>query len=76
MVRTQKIIMYSDLLATSSDIGYSLFLAYMGDKNTMRKFDLGGYLVTLYQISHSFIVISAIEREFYTKRIIEKLNEA
>ena len=76
MARTQKIIMYSDLLATSSDIGYSLFLAYMGDKNTMRKFDLGGYLVTLYQISHSSNVISAIEREFYTKRIIEKLNEA
>lgn len=76
MVRTQKIIMYSDLLATSSDIGYSLFLAYLGDKNTMRKFDLGGYLVTLYQISHSSNVISAIEREFYTKRIIEKLNEA
>lgn len=73
--RTCKIIMYSNILATVSDIGYSIFTAYMGDKNTMRKFDLGGYLVTLYQISHSSNVISAIEREFYTKKIIEQLNK-
>lgn len=74
MVRTRKIIMYSDLFSTVSDLGYSLFLAYMGDKNTMRKFDLGGYLVTLHQISHSSNVISAIEREFYTKKIISEFN--
>ena len=58
------------MFSTCSDLGYSLFLAYMGDKNTMRKFDLGGYLVTLYQISHNSNVISAVEREFYTKKII------
>lgn len=74
MARTRKIIMYSDTLSTVSDIGYSMFTAYMGDKNTMRKFDLGGYLVTLYQICHSSNVISEIEREFYTKRIIEELE--
>ena len=74
MVRTQKIIMYSDLFSTVSDLGYSLFTAYMGDKNTLRKFDLGGYLVTLYQICHSSNVISAIEAEFYTKKIIDELN--
>ena len=75
LVRTRKIIMYSDTFSTVSDIGYSLFTAYMGDKNTMRKFDLGGYLVTLYQICHSSNVISEIEREFYTKRIIEEFEK-
>lgn len=75
MVRTKKIIMYSDVFSTISDIGYSMFTAYMGDKNTMRKFDLGGYFVTLYQICHSSNVISAIEREFYTKRIIEEFEK-
>lgn len=75
MARTQKIIMYSDLFSTVSDIGYSMFIAYMGDKNAMRKFDLGGYIVTLFQISHSFNVISEIEREFYTKKIIDKFNQ-
>lgn len=75
MVRTRKIIMYSDTFSTISDIGYSLFTAYLGDRNTMRKFDLGGYFVTLYQICHSSNVISSIEREFYTKRIIEELEK-
>ena len=75
MARTQKIIMYSNLFSTVSDIGYSMFLAYMGDKNAMRKFDLGGYIVTLFQISHSFNIISEIEREFYTKKIIDTFNQ-
>ncbi len=74
-VRTQKIITYSNTLATVSDIGISMFMAYNGDKNAMRKFDLGGYMVTLYQISHSFNVISHIEREFYTNKIITELNK-
>ena len=75
MVRTRKIIMYSDIFSTCSDLGYSLFLAYMGDKNTMRKFDLGGYLVTLYQISNSSKIISEIESEFYRNKIINELNK-
>lgn len=73
-VRTRKIIMYSDTLSTLSDIGFSIFKAYMGDKNTLRKFDLGGYIVTLYQICHSSNVIASIESEFYTKKIAKEFN--
>ena len=75
-VRTRKIVMYSNTLATVSDLAYSLFLAYMGDKNAMRKFDLGGYLITLHSISENSNVISSIEREFYTNKIIDAFNEA
>lgn len=75
-VRTRKIVMYSNTLSTVSDLAYSLFLAYMGDKNAMRKFDLGGYLVTLQSIYENSNVISSIEREFYTKKIIDAFNEA
>lgn len=70
--RTRKIIMYSNALATVSDIGLSMYLAMHGDKNAMRKFDLGGYMVTLYQISHCTKIISEIETEFY----IHKINQA
>lgn len=67
--RTRKIIAYSNTLSTVSDIGYSMFLAMSGDKNAMRKFDLGGYLITLYQISNCSKVISEIETEFYINKI-------
>lgn len=75
-VRTRKIVMYSNTLSTVSDLAYSLFLAYMGDKNAMRKFDLGGYLVTLKTISENSNVISSIEREFFTHKITDAFNEA
>ena len=73
-VRTQKILMYSNLLATTSDIVVTLFSAYEGDKNAMRKFDLGGYLVTLNQLCHSTNVIVSIEREFYVNKIIKEIQ--
>ena len=74
-VRTKKILMYSNLIATCSDLGYTLFSAYLGDKNAMRKFDLGGYLVTLSQICTSYNVIIAIETEFKVNSFIQEFNK-
>lgn len=73
-VRTQKIIMYANAFATFSDIAYTLFLAYIGDKNALRKFDLGGAVVGCYQICHSVSVIKSIEAEFYMSKIYESMN--
>lgn len=75
-VRTRKIIMYSNTLATFSDIALSLYLAISGDRKAMMKFDLGGYLVTLYQISHSSKVIAEIESAFYVNKINTHIIDA
>jgi hypothetical protein len=74
-VRTRKIIMYSNTFATVSDLAVSLFLAYNGDKNALRKFDLGGYLVTIYQICKSSKVINEIESEFYIHKVENLMRE-
>lgn len=73
-IRTHKIIMYANTLATFSDIAYTLFLAYIGDKNALRKFDLGGAIVGCYQICHSVRVIRAIEAEFYISKLYQSMN--
>ena len=73
-VRTAKILMYSDTIATVSDIGYSMIKAYMGDKNTMQKFDLGGYIVTLAQICKSQSFIAAMNTKYQVEKIITELN--
>lgn len=73
-VRTRKIIMYANSLATFSDLAYTIFLAYVGDKNALRKFDLGGAIVSCYQLCHSVAVIRAIEAEFYMSKIYESMN--
>lgn len=73
-VRTEKIIQYSNILAAGCDIAYTLFLAYMGDKNALRKFDLGGTIVSCRQICKSEAVIRAVEAEFYMNKILESIN--
>lgn len=74
--RTQKIILYANLLATAGDLAYTLFLATRCDHNALRKFNLGGYLVTLRTICHSTEVLAEIERQFYVQKIAEALKEA
>lgn len=73
-VRTVKILMYSDTIATVSDIGYSMIKAYLGDKDTMQKFDLGGYIVTLAQICKSQSFIAAMNTKYQVDKIITELN--
>lgn len=73
-VRTAKIIEASNVIATCSDLAYSLFLAYNGDRNAMRLFDLGGYIATWQTIAQSEKVMAAIEREFYVNSLINKFK--
>ncbi len=74
-IRTQKIIMYANTLSIFSDIAYTIFLAYIGDKNALRKFDLGGALVGCYQICHSVCIIKAIEAEFIMNKVIKSIQQ-
>lgn len=74
-IRTAKIIEASNVIATTSDLGYSLYLACSGDRNALRLFDLGGYIATWQTIAQSERVMAAIEREFYVNSVINKLKK-
>ena len=56
-VKTRKILMYSNLVATSSNAIQAGVRAYFGDPTAMKSLDLGGLVVTLYRvmIDSSFI---------------------
>lgn len=73
-VRTRKIILYSNIIATTSDVIQTTFRAYMGDEDAIKNFDLGGFLVTLYRIITDTSYIIKIKEEFIMNewdRIIE-----
>ena len=73
-VRTRKIILYSDMIATTSDVVQTAFRAYAGDENSLKNFDLGGFLVTLYRLMTDTKFIMKIKEEFIFNewdRIIE-----
>lgn len=73
-VRSKKIIMYSNIIASSSNIIYAALT------KDLTKLDVGGILVTLYRIVSDTKFISEVkkeflEKEFYKTVMGEDLNE-
>lgn len=76
-IRTRKIILYSNMIATSSDIVQTAIRAYAGDENAIKDFDLGGFLVTVYRLITDTKYILKIKEEFIFNewdRIVESKN--
>lgn len=63
-VRTRKIILYSNMIATASDIMQTAVRAYVGDENAIKNFDLGGFLVTVYRLITDAKYVMKIKEEF------------
>lgn len=73
-VRTKKIILYSNMIATNSDIIQTAIRACNCDENAIKDFDLGGFLVTIYRLITDTTCIMKIKEEFIFKewdRIVE-----
>lgn len=67
-VRTRKILSYSNLLASSSNI---LVTAFTKD---MTKLDVGGMIVTLYRLISDYKFINEIKRDFLKNRFYEEVE--
>lgn len=65
-VRTRKILLIANTIATSSNI------IYVALSKDLKKLDIGGLLVTIYRIISDLRFISKIQQEF----IVEKFNES
>lgn len=76
-MRTRKIILYSNIIATTSDVVQTAIRTYIGDKNAIKNFDLGGFLVTIYRLITDTKYILKIKEEFIFNewnRIVESKN--
>ena len=76
-VRTRKIILYSNMIATTSDVIQTAIRSYAGDENAIKNFDLGGFLVTVYRLITDTKYILKIKEEFIFNewdRIVESKN--
>lgn len=76
-IRTRKIILYSNMIATSSDILQTSCRAYTGDKNAIKNLDWGGFLVTIWRILTDTRYIMKIREEFIFNewdKIVESKN--
>jgi hypothetical protein len=74
LVRTNKILTYSNIIASSSNALYVLLSSYFGDKTSVRKLDIGGFIVTIHQILHDEALRYKIKEEFITENFIELIK--
>lgn len=70
-VKTRKILMYSNLISSASNVLYVAFNGCVGNMKALKAFDVGGLMVTLYRIVSDIGFMGAIKREF----ISESFNE-
>ena len=76
-VRTRKIILFSNMIATTSDVVQTAIRVCAEDENAIKNFDLGGFLVTVYRLITDTKCIQKIKEEFIFNewdRIIESKN--
>jgi hypothetical protein len=73
-VKTRKILSYSNFIASSSNIIYVAIGTYLGDKNAIKKLDIGGFIVTLHRIFSDIHFIGEIKREFIMKSFNEMIR--
>lgn len=72
-VRLRKIINVANVIATSTNLGVVLLGVFTSNINLIRKFDIGGEIVTLYNLSKSPDFMIKVKEE-YIKTEISKLN--
>ncbi len=64
-VKTRKILMYSNMIATVSNVIITALSAYVGAGDiAARNFDMGGFMVTVYRIVNDRNFIKEIKQEF------------
>lgn len=82
-VRTRKILLFSNLIATTSNvlivaIGASIGAASSNPdlvKNSLKKLDIGGFMVTMYRLVSDSNFILKIKQEFLENKLYEKIQK-
>lgn len=73
-IKTRKIIDYSNIIASSSNIIITTFASLINSKNK-KMLDLGGILVAIYRVVNDKKIINQVKQEFIVNKFCEKIKE-
>ena len=73
-VKTRKILLYSNLLASASNVLCVAVSAYMGNADAVKKLDIGGLAVTLFRLITDVRFIYQVKEEFIMKHFEQKIR--
>lgn len=74
-VRTRKILLYSNAISSTLNLGYVGTNAYLGNEDAWKKLDLGGLLVTLYRLFADVRFITRVKEQFIQQELDKKLEK-
>lgn len=63
-VKTRKILSYSNVIASASNVIYVAISAYLGNEGALKKLDVGGLIVTLHRLMTDTKFIRQVKEEF------------
>ena len=72
--KTRKILSYSNIIASTSNLIYVGANVAGGNEEALRKLDIGGLIVTCYRVATDARFIAAAKREFIDKRYFEMIR--
>lgn len=75
-VKTRKILLYSNLIASASNVIYVAIASAMGDPKAWKKIDFGGLAVTIYRLFSDLDFIYRVKEEFIKENFTQKLTES
>ena len=73
-VKTRKVLLYSNLLVSASNVLYVAISTYMGNVDAVRKLDIGGLAVTLYRLITDVSFIYRVKEEFLMNHLEQEIR--
>ena len=73
-MRTRRILVYSNVIASSSNLLYVGANMAVGNKDALRKLDVGGLLVTVYRIATDLKFQSELKHEFVKNEYFDMIQ--
>lgn len=73
-VRTRKILSYSNLIATCSNLIYIGASSYLGNENALKNLDIGGLMVTIYRVTTDHEFIRKVKEEFIEREFLDMIR--
>jgi hypothetical protein len=74
--RTKRIITNSNLLASASNVLYVAVSSSLGNIESIKKLDIGGFIVTLYRLISDSVFIQKIKEEYIFGNFREKIQNS
>lgn len=73
-VRTRKILSYSNIIASSSNLIYTGVNMALGNESALRSLDFGGLIVTVYRVATDARMIRKIKQEFIEQEFFDQIR--